>query len=206
MSSRCADAPWARSDRHVFAVLQTAILLLELGFALLAIDWYRVRGEVVGSDFPAFWTAARIDSAEALEQAYRDDLFGRDPAQYMAELGKRDPWLYPPHSLFLLWPLAHLALPSAYTIWQLATLGALGLASWAVFARSARAAAFAVMAPATLMCLVLGQSGGLAAGLLIAGMGLLGRRPVLAGVLLGLLTFKPTLGVLVPFALVAGRH
>ena len=36
-------------------------------------------------------------------------------------------------------------------------------------------------------------------------MRLLDRRPVLSGILLGLLSFKPHLGLLIPFALLAGR-
>ncbi len=37
-------------------------------------------------------------------------------------------------------------------------------------------------------------------------MAFLERRPILAGILIGLLTFKPPLGVIIPFALLAGRY
>ena len=82
----------------------------------------------------------------------------------------------------------------------------LGLATWAAFGRSWTAAAFVVLAPAAFFSLWLGQSGMLVSALLIAGIGFLERRPVLAGVLFGLLTVKPTLGLLLPFVLVAGGH
>jgi len=40
----------------------------------------------------------------------------------------------------------------------------------------------------------------------MGGFGLLPRRPVLAGALLGALTYKPQLWLMVPVALIAGRH
>jgi hypothetical protein len=53
---------------------------------------------------------------------------------------------------------------------------------------------------------MLGQSGMLAGGLLALSLALLWRRPVLAGIALGLLTYKPHLGLLFPLLLLAGRH
>jgi arabinofuranan 3-O-arabinosyltransferase len=58
--------------------------------------------------------------------------------------------------------------------------------------------------PAILCNLVVGQNGFLSAGLFGGALLLLQRRPVLAGVLFGLLTYKPHLGLLVPVALIAG--
>jgi hypothetical protein len=60
-----------------------------------------------------------------------------------------------------------------------------------------------LLAPATLINAVGGQNGFLTACLLVGGIVLLDRRPVLVGILFGLLTFKPHLGVVVPFALLA---
>jgi hypothetical protein len=65
------------------------------------------------------------------------------------------------------------------------------------------ALALLVLAPATLINGLSGQNGFLTACLLIGGILLLDRRPVLAGILFGLLTYKPHLGVAVPFVLLA---
>jgi hypothetical protein len=51
----------------------------------------------------------------------------------------------------------------------------------------------------------LGQNGFLIAGLMGLSLALMERRPRLSGVLLGLLTFKPQIGVLFPFALLVSR-
>lgn len=64
---------------------------------------------------------------------------------------------------------------------------------------------FALLAPTTLLIIDTGQNGLLSGALFIAAMRLLDRRPVWSGILLGILSFKPHLGLLIPFALLAGR-
>jgi hypothetical protein len=78
---------------------------------------------------------------------------------------------------------------------------------WATLGRDWRApvVAAALAAPTTAITLVSGQTGFLAAGLLAGGLRLAGSYPVAAGVLFGLLTYKPQLGLLVPVALTAAR-
>ena len=51
-----------------------------------------------------------------------------------------------------------------------------------------------------------GQNGFLSAALIGAGALILDRRPVVAGLLFGLLVFKPQLALMIPFALIAGRR
>ena len=53
-----------------------------------------------------------------------------------------------------------------------------------------------LLAPTTTICLVAGQSGFLLAALLVGGLQLVARRPILAGILFGSLTYKPQFGVL----------
>jgi hypothetical protein len=60
--------------------------------------------------------------------------------------------------------------------------------------------------PFTLWNFLLGQSAFLTAALLGAALFSLERRPALAGVLIGLMTYKPQWGVLLPVALLAGRQ
>jgi alpha-1,2-mannosyltransferase len=60
--------------------------------------------------------------------------------------------------------------------------------------------------PAVFWTVTHGQTSFLTTGLFCWGLLQLPRRPVLAGILFGALTFKPHLGLLLPVALVAGRH
>jgi hypothetical protein len=61
---------------------------------------------------------------------------------------------------------------------------------------------FVAFAPAVALNLFFGQNGCLTAALLIGGLINLDRRPILAGVLFGILTVKPQLGTLLPVMLV----
>jgi hypothetical protein len=60
--------------------------------------------------------------------------------------------------------------------------------------------------PAVFWTVTHGQTSFLTTSLFCWGLLQLPRRPVLAGILFGALTFKPHLGLLVPVALLAGRH
>ena len=60
--------------------------------------------------------------------------------------------------------------------------------------------------PAVLANVIAGQNGFLSAALLGGVLLALNARPILAGVLLGLFTYKPHLGLLLPIALAAGGH
>jgi hypothetical protein len=60
--------------------------------------------------------------------------------------------------------------------------------------------------PAILVCWGHGQTGFLTATLLAGGVLALPRNEILAGVLFGLLTYKPQFGVLIPFLLAAGNY
>ena len=51
-----------------------------------------------------------------------------------------------------------------------------------------------------------GQNGAFTAALLVGGLLAAPKRPILAGVLFGLLTVKPQLGILIPFCLLASRN
>jgi arabinofuranan 3-O-arabinosyltransferase len=65
---------------------------------------------------------------------------------------------------------------------------------------------FAAAFPAVLANVMAGQNGFLSAALLGGTLLALNARPILAGVLLGLLTYKPHLGLLLPVALAAGGY
>ena len=114
-------------------------------------------------------------------------------------------WSYPPHILLLVWPLGLLPYFPAFILWTL--LG------FAVFLYAAHCAGverqhlvFIAVAPAVAMNVFIGQNGFFLGALLIFGLSNLGRRPVLSGVLFGILTIKPQLGLLLPLVLAVTGH
>ena len=60
-----------------------------------------------------------------------------------------------------------------------------------------------MLAPSSFVNVFLGQNGFFTAALALSGFTLLPRRSILAGVMFGLLTFKPHLGIMIPIALLA---
>jgi hypothetical protein len=118
------------------------------------------------------------------------------------DLRQTFPYPYPPSFLLFLWPQGWLSYPAAYGVWVGGTFALYLLASLAP-AWQWRDAVCLVLAPVTVLTAVFGQSGFLFGALLVGGVRLLDSRPVLAGVLFGLLSFKPQFGVLVPVGLIA---
>ena len=111
-------------------------------------------------------------------------------------------FMYHPGMLLLLWPLAYLPYVAGYVAWV-----SVGMAACCVAVsgsgRGWPLALLVVVAPSTLWTILCGQSSLLVAALLVGGLRLAPHRPILAGMLIGLATYKPQLGLLVPVALVA---
>lgn len=116
------------------------------------------------------------------------------------------PWAYPPSFLLLLLPFAPLGFFGSYLAFQVVTAGLMAIALRSSVGGSASSGALLAMAllcPASAINVIDGQVVFLVAALIVGGLGLLGSRPVLGGLTLGLLTFKPQFCVLVPLALIA---
>lgn len=102
-------------------------------------------------------------------------------------------------------PLSALPILPAYLLWTFGTallfalsLRLLTLPWWACL--------LVALSPAGLMNIALGQNGALTAALLIGGLSIAPKRPILAGILFGLLTMKPQIGILIPICLLASRN
>jgi hypothetical protein len=115
-------------------------------------------------------------------------------------------WYYPPSFLLAVAPLSRLPPIPAYLLWL--TLTALPFL-W-VLRRALGGDAIAIPIglawPASFVNALFGQNGFLTAGLIGGGLDLLERRPLLAGTLFGLSTYKPHLALPVGLALLAGRQ
>jgi hypothetical protein len=118
------------------------------------------------------------------------------------------PWLYPPTFLLLLLPFGYLSFGVSYAAFQAITFAGLAAAIWRG-ARDRSAAWLPVLAlglcPAASINVFAGQNAFMTGGLLVGGVRLLEHNPYLAGVLLGILTYKPQFCLMIPVALVAAR-
>jgi hypothetical protein len=114
-------------------------------------------------------------------------------------------WHYPPPFLLVAAALALLPYVAALLLWQGTTLAAAAaLVRRIVPGRDSLL--LALGAPVVFVCLGHGQNGFLTATLLGGGLLLLDRRPLLAGLMLGALIYKPQFGLLIPPLLIAGGH
>ena len=114
-------------------------------------------------------------------------------------------WHYPPTFMFIAAALALLPYTIANAVWVFGTFPAYVVAIRAIIGDRI-GLLLAVAFPAVLANFLVGQNGFLSAGLIGGTLILLDRRPIMAGVLLGLLTYKPHLGLMFPIALAASGH
>jgi arabinofuranan 3-O-arabinosyltransferase len=195
-----ADLP-GRLERIGFACA-IAYLVFLAGSALQG--WWLIdqAGRPIANDFVNVWAAGRLALAGQAASAYDWTIHkaAENAAVGWAFDGYYN-WNYPP--TFLL-PAALLALipflPAALT-WLALTLPAY-VATIRMIVGQRAGILLACGFPAVLWNLSAGQNGFLTAALLGGTLACIERRPLAAGCLLGLLTYKPHFGILFPLVLV----
>ena len=156
-------------------------------------------------DFFAFWSFARFAHAMPAKQIYDLATLQDFQKSLAGGLDGFYPFPYPPIFLLYLWPLGWLGYLPAFGLWITTTFGAY-LAAVARHDWRTPSIWLAIAAPTTLFGIISGQNGFLAAALMIGGFRVIARRPVLGGIILGGLAFKPQLFLLVPIMLLAARQ
>lgn len=205
-ASSAPERHWLNEERvRVYSWMVVAIFgSVFVGWLALSLpDLVDPRGKPLGYDFMAFWSAAKLALAGRPESAFDEGVISAVQHAAVPFLpGIIFPWHYPPTFLLPVVPLGLLPYAAALVLFALGTA-----AVWAGLVRlilpDRRAWIVAAAAPAGLINLLDGQNAFLTASL--AGFALLwlDRRPIAAGVLIGLLAIKPHLAVLFPLALLA---
>jgi arabinofuranan 3-O-arabinosyltransferase len=161
---------------------------------------------LASKDFANYWAAGQlIRSGDALDLFAPHETYFRHLQGFFGPDYPWHNWSYPPQFLLALWPFGYVG----YEWGALLFLGiTLTLYLWAlrVFSGSALAFSLAAALPFAAHNLRTAQNGFLSAALILGALSLRQTRPVIAGVLLGCLTFKPQLGVLFPFLLLIERN
>ena len=204
-SAGALASAWSwRPGSDKFRLLAGVLLLLfgaySIGF--LAVTAIRVTRAPPQGDFFGLWSCARFIFDHPAPQIY--DSATLQAAQVALGMNPQTtyPFPYPPSFLLVLWPLGLLGYLAAYVVAIGVTLALFVWATVGTRWRSPMTLA-ALLAPTTTITIVAGQAGFLAAALLIGGFRLAARRPFIAGILFGLATYKPQMGLLVPVALVS---
>ena len=184
-------------------LLAAMLLVLCSAYSLIyfVVTAYRAMSNPIG-DFFGLWSCAKFLSDHQPATIYDAATLKASQIALGMDPSISYPFPYPPSFLLALWPLGWLPWLAAYLVLIGITLG---LFLWATTGgrwRSIMALA-ALVAPAATITIIAGQAGLFAAALMAGGFRLAAKRPILAGVLFGLLTYKPQMGLLVPVALLA---
>jgi Glycosyltransferase family 87 len=159
-------------------------------------------GKPIGTDFSNVWAAGTLVLDGEAAAPY--DPMRQHAAEKQAFGGREVPfygWHYPPLFLIVAAGLALLPYGWALVAWMALTLPAYLVVMRAIVPRP-ETVLVALAFPAVYVNLGHGQNGFLTAALLGGGLLLLDRRPIIAGVLIGLLAYKPQFGMLIPLVLV----
>jgi len=219
------NGDWLTGER--IRLIAAAVLIASVaGFAFLVVT---ARGDVDRQGRPLGTDFSNVYAAGTYVLEGKPDVPFDPPRQYTREqeiFGKATPfygWHYPPYFLFVAGALAKLPYGAALTVWQASTLLLYLLMVWGIARssfRGARSASpesiipapsamtllLALAYPAVLINIGHGQNGFLTAALLGGALVILDRRPIIAGILIGLLVYKPQFGLMIPLALIAGGY
>ncbi len=201
----------SKADLRIATLFCGIVGLYDLLYVSTTITGTAVLGykfDLLFPDFLVFHAAARAFFEGKLALVYDADAITHlQNTLYAARLpyerGFR-PFLYPPLWLFDLLPFGLLPVGLAVASFLVLTAGICAAASRALGLRLEAVLAI-LAAPAAISVVIAGQNTFLSVALLYGGLALLERRPILAGILLGLLAYKPQVWVLVPVALLAAR-
>jgi hypothetical protein len=155
------------------------------------------------SDFSLYWVASSLIMRGDADILYNFSAFNRILENQTGSPFPM-PWFYPPIYMLIVAPLSLIPFELSYAIWLLVPLMAF-LALVYKIAPDKKVILWCLAFPSTLLNFDYGQNGILSAAIMGWGLLLLDERPVLSGVLLGILCYKPQLCVLVALALFALR-
>jgi arabinofuranan 3-O-arabinosyltransferase len=197
--------------------LQAYGYALGIAYAAVFLIWYKTGVWLVDSngvplpdtDFRYWWVggveALHGEAASIYDPAHLIDLLKTLVGPEHAKDFFWPDWPYPPIIFLILAPLPMLPYAPAFLIWEAVPLLACVTVVFLIVRRSA-AIALVVASPFGAFNFRWAQTGFLRTALLGAALLTLERRPVLAGVFIGCLTYKPQFGILIPVALIAVRQ
>ncbi|MEL6378003.1 MAG: glycosyltransferase family 87 protein, partial [Pseudomonadota bacterium] len=204
--SRWRYATWVDATRIRRISVMSIVVGVIATIALIATSEgaLDVFGRPLGTDFSSFYTAGQL----ALEGRPADAYQPSEQAKIQLALFEADEipfyvWHYPPLFLVVAAGLAMLPYALSWFAWASVTLVSYIAVVQRLFRKDTVILA-AIGFPAVLINFLHGQNGFVIAALFAGALLCLRSKPLLAGVLIGLMAFKPQFGVLIPIALFAG--
>jgi arabinofuranan 3-O-arabinosyltransferase len=196
------DLVFSQRRLWLFGRLVPSLYLFMAVKFLVRGDWLIARdGSRLWTDFLAIWSAGIQTLHSGAASVYGVTALDAVQNSVVSNLtGHHLPFAYPPLFLLVAVPLSTMPYIAAFVLWQGMTIALYAGAMYLIIPRR-EAVVLALAFPVVFANAFAGQEGLLAAALLAGSLALLDRRPVVAGVILGLLTFRPQLGMVFPFIL-----
>jgi arabinofuranan 3-O-arabinosyltransferase len=166
-------------------------------------------GRPIPNDFTYFWIGGERALHGATASLYDPTKFKSLEAALVGPVNAKhyfNPhWPYPPTFFLVLAPLARLSYLTSFVVWEAATLLSCVAVIYLIVRRWS-AIILTLASPFSALDVYKGQTGFLASSLVGGALLALRRRPLLAGFLVGCLTYKPQYGLLFPVALTAAKE
>ncbi len=197
---------WFTCDRAIGYATVLAITEFVL-FAICVAGSHGLIGPLdrpTSTDFLSFHAAGALADAGTPWLAYNQAAHQAAEQAAIGAFTKYNYFYYPPVFLLICAPLATLPYLAAFILFQAVSACACFFAL-RLIQRDLPLVVFLAF-PGLWWAIGTGQNALLTAALFAAGTALLDRRPWLGGMCLGLLCYKPHFGLLIPVALIAGRH
>lgn len=199
-------ADWLNAERgRVYSLMGVVAFIIMALWFWLRFAVFFPGPEPLGGDFVSFYAASKLalsghaaDAWNPAAHAIAEDSLFRGKHGYLA-------FFYPPPYLLVCWPLALLPYGWSALAWMTGTT-ALALGLLRAFFRHLRpegAIPLVVLLafPAVWINIGCGQNGALTLAIMAGGFLLMDRRPIVAGLILGLMVIKPQLAIGLPFVL-----
>ncbi len=208
-----ASLPSAAPRDTVPPPLMKACLLLAVFNAAMIPSMYfahawllDAQGHLIHTDFLNVWAAGRLALDGHPAQAWDWAIHKQVQVAMLGQNYVGDyAWHYPPPFLFVAILLAHFSYPVGLVGWAAASF-----VPYMAMMRAVVGQRFGLLVgaafPVVLANTMSGQNGFLTAALLGGTLVLLPARPILAGICLGLLSYKPQYGLLFPLVLIAASQ
>jgi alpha-1,2-mannosyltransferase len=191
--------------RTPWVVAAGVLKAMILAFMIAGTHGWIVRGvKPTTTDYVSFYAAGRLASGGQSRAAYDHDAHWRMEQAVTAPGVNYQYFFNPPPFLLLMVPLSLPPYLVSFVLFQALTLPFWLWVGTRIAGLGRTGTAWLLAVPSLWWVLGLGQNSFLTAGLLGAGLLLLPTRKLAAGVLFGLLCYKPHLGLLIPVALLAG--
>ena len=199
---------WVTAERvRAYSLILIALVTICAGIGFSRLDtWVDDSGKPIGTDFTNTYAAGVLAQGGLAARAY-------DPVvQHAVEKAMFDrsdiplfTWNYPPFFFAIAALVAFLPYGWALLAWVAASLSTYLLTMRAILPRP-ETLLLALAFPASFVNIGHGQNGFLTAALIGGALHFMPSRPWLAGLLIGLLVYKPHFGLMIPLCLMADRR